>query len=170
LLALSALLAALAFAGCGNSPHHPPTPASVALGTSAVDGTGFYPLTGEQPLVPGSQGGFHVWLKFRVEGMAPGSARVHRTARRVSDDRLLLTAESVEELGAPDGSGWWETPKAVPNFMCPPPIGVEIIGQPVVFDVAVHALDGALLAEGSAEATPYCQDGDTYCPHRCAAE
>lgn len=163
LLALAASLAA-----CGGVGH-PPAPGSVTLGTAALDGTGFVPLTGDQPLVPGSQGGFHVWLKYRVSGMAPGRVEVKRTVRRVSDDHLLLTADGTQDLGDETG-GFWETPNAIPSFMCPSPIGVNVIGERAVFDVLILDEHGNQLGEASAEATAHCPTGDqaAFCRQICA--
>jgi hypothetical protein len=161
------LIASLFALGCGNSPH--PGAAEVTLGTTALDGSGFYPLAGDQPLVPGAQGGYHVWLKYRVQGMAPGSVRVTRTARRVSDDRLLLTTEGTEELGpADEATGYWELPRALPSFMCPTPIGVQVRDEAVHFEVVVKNADGTLLGTGDAEATPRCADGDQHCIQICS--
>src|SRR5262245_18134658 len=104
--------------GCGGTTP-PPGMASLSLGGTALDGSGFLPLGGDQTLVAGAQGGFHVWLKYRISGMTPQMVRVHRGARRVSDDRLLLTTDGVLDIGAPSSAGYWELPTAVPSFMCP---------------------------------------------------
>ena len=68
--ALAMGLLGLALAGCGGGD-----PAAgdlvVELGTGEV---GFEPLADEQPvpLVAGPQGGHHVWLSLRAEGLAKG--------------------------------------------------------------------------------------------------
>jgi hypothetical protein len=131
-------------------------PGNLLLGTTAVDGTGFVALEGNQQLVGGAQGGFHVWLKYRVKGMSPGKVRIERTARRVSDNRLLLTTTGVQEIGPASADGYWELPTAIPSFMCPSPLGVKVEDQPTVFDVKITTVDGVLLGESTAEATPRC--------------
>jgi hypothetical protein len=146
----------LTLGACGPATPSPPGMGSIELGTTALDGTGFDPLVGDQPLVPGAQGGFHVWLKYRVGGMSPGKVTVYRTVRRVSDDKLILRAEGAVELGEPGDDGMWELPAALPSFMCPTPIGVQVEDEPVVFDVQVKDAGGTLLGEGTAEATPRC--------------
>jgi hypothetical protein len=142
--------------------------ATVTLGTTALDGTGFLPLTGDQTLVPGAQGGFHVWLKYRLDGMAVGKLHVKRTVRRVSDDALILTTDGIEEV---DGMPF-ELDRALPSFMCPTPIGVRVMDEPVKFDVRFKSEAGAPLGEGTATATPRCPPKDDaqaeFCARICA--
>ncbi len=156
-------------AGCGGEP--PVTgPGSITLGTTTTAGEGFFALEGDQTLVPGAQGGFHVWLKYRIQGMSAGKVMVKRTARRVSDDRLILTTEASQEIGPASTGGYWEVPSAIPSFMCPSPLGVKVFDIPVVFDVKVVGADGQTLAESSAEATPHCptdEQGD-FCRSICS--
>ncbi len=158
----------LLLVGCGGTM--PAGMGSVTLGTTALDGTGFAPLSGDQTLVAGAQGGFHVWLKYRVEGMAPGKVDIKRTVRRVSDGKLILLTEGVQEVGAPSADGYWELPTALPSFMCPTPIGVKVDGEPVDFDVVISTDDGLTeLGEGTAQATPHCPTGDeqSFCEKIC---
>ncbi|MGZ3405237.1 MAG: hypothetical protein ACXVAN_02255 [Polyangia bacterium] len=166
-----ALTVALLVAGCGGGTHPPPGDAMLALGGAAAsDGSGFVPLGGDQTLVPGAQGGFHVWLKYRVAGMAPEKVHVHRETRRVSDDALVLLADGTQDVGAADADGWWELPAALPSFMCPTPIGISVIDERMVFDVTLTTLDGAPLAKSSAEATVHCPTDDqaAFCAHICS--
>ena len=160
--ATSALIAAAcALVGCGGGPMQPPPgDATLALGSAAADGTGFVELGGDATLVPGAQGGFHVWLKYRIEGMAPEKVHVHRESRRVSDDALVLLADGTQDVGAPGDDGWWQLPTALPSFMCPTPIGINVIDQRIVFDVTLTTVDGAPLAHSSAEATVHCPAGE----------
>ncbi len=155
---LASLLALALAASCGGSTKQQMMmlTGEIDLGTAAQDGTGFLPLTGDQTLVPGAQGGFHIWLKYRLRGMGPGRLEVKRTARRVSDDRLLLTADGTVDVGDPGPDGYWEIPNAIPSFMCPSPLGVNIIGEATVFDVVILDSAGNELAAQTAEATPFC--------------
>jgi len=143
---------------------------SISLGSTALDGTGFVPLEGDQTLVPGAQGGFHIWLKYRVSGMAAGAVTLKRTVRRVSDDKLVLTTMGAQELGPLADDGSWELPAALPSFMCPSPLGVNIVGEPMLFDLVIVGADGKTLGEGTAEATPHCPDGDLgrFCASICS--
>jgi hypothetical protein len=140
------------------------------LATTAPDTSGFIPLEGDVPLAPGAQGGFHVWIKYRLMGMSPGVVSVKTTARRKSDDKLILTTERRIEVGSVTPEGFWETPSALPAFMCPSPIGVRVRDEAVTFRVEVYAPNGALLGEKSATATPRCPTDDqaAFCDRICS--
>jgi hypothetical protein len=158
-----------ALAGCGGGSG-PTGTGLVMLGGANPDGTGFVELSGDVQLIPGSQGGFHVWLKFRVEGMGPSRVHLRRTARRASDGRLLLTAENDEEIGAPGPQGYWELPNPIPSFMCPSPIGTRVMDEAVNFLVEVTDENGAPLGSASAQATPRCPAGAQadFCARICS--
>jgi hypothetical protein len=160
----------VALAGCGGSDRPPPGDATLTLGGCASDGSGFLAFAGDQTLVPGAQGGFHVWLKYRVAGMAPEKVHVHRESHRVSDDTLVLRADGTQDVGAAGPDGYWELPMALPSFMCPPPLGINVIDQRIVFDVTLTTEAGAPLAKSSAEATVHCPEGDqaTFCQRICS--
>ena len=59
------------------------------------DMSGFTTLDGDITLVPGGQGGFHVWVKYRVTGAGAEDVLAHYTARRISDGRLILKNSNV---------------------------------------------------------------------------
>lgn len=162
-----ALVATLA--GCGGA-QSPPGSATLLLGGAASDGSGFVALSGDQTLVPGAQGGFHVWLKYRVAGMAPATVHVHRESHRVSDDALVLRADGTQAVGNVAAEGFWELPAALPSFMCPTPLGISVIDQRIVFDVTLTGDDGKTIAKSSAEATVHCPGGDqaAFCAHICS--
>ncbi len=166
----AAVALACALAGCGGSTPQPHGDAMLALGSAAVDGTGFLPLDGDQTMVPGAQGGFHVWLKYRVAGMAPGRIHVHRESHRVSDDALVLLTDGTQDVGAAGSDGWWELPTALPSFMCPTPIGINVIDEAIEFEVTLTTSDGAPLARSSAQATVHCPSGDeaAFCAKICS--
>src|SRR5262245_3062078 len=96
--------------GCGEA--QPPLPIEVVLGGTAADGSGFHELLGDVTLVPGSQSGFHVWVKYRISGMSAERVRVQHTARRLSDGRLLSIGDRAVDLASPGPDGFWETPLA----------------------------------------------------------
>jgi hypothetical protein len=149
---MRALALSLLLAGCSAAP---PGSVQLAIGTTNADGSGFLPLDGDQPLVAGAQGGFHVWLTYRVQGMAPATIVVQRTARRVSDDKLVMKTQDDVEIDAPAADGWWSLPSPVRSFMCPTPIGVQIADEPIRFEVELDLPDGTTVT-GDAEATPRC--------------
>lgn len=171
-VALTLFLAALGACGDGGDPQSPdaaPPAVTLTLGTVDASGAGFFPLTGDQPLVPGAQGGFHVWLKFRVVGLAPQAVLVQRTARRVRDGALILRTQGVVEMG--NGDTPWELAAPLPSFMCPTPIGVEVRDEAVRFTVTLRDLaDSVTLGQASEEATPRCPDDDQheFCVRICS--
>ncbi len=105
-------------------------------------------------LAPGAQGGFHVWLLYRVGGNTQEQqVRVDRIADRIAPDNTterVLTASGVQDLPA---QPLWQLPMPQPSFMCPTPIGVSVLDAPVQLDVrlssdlATGMSPGSLLAE-----------------------
>ena len=164
------LLVGLALGGCEGAPPEPPHPAAISLGTATLDGSGYAPLAGDVTLVEGAQGGFHVWLKFRVQGMTPASVTAKHTARRKSDGALVSQGMRILDVGAASGEGWWETPLAAPTFLCPTPVGIAIRDQTLIFRVELRDETGALLGEGETEATPRCPEGSqaSFCSSICS--
>lgn len=161
-------------AGCVTEPPPPSGSVELTVGTVDAAGAGFLSMAGDQPLVPGAQGGFHVWLKYRVKDYVPGTYVVRREVRRAGDAKLVLRpTDTPVELGEPDPSGSWELPAPLPSFMCPTPIGVEVRDQSVRFKIQL--LDPETLevmAEGTAVATPRCPpEGDpqrAFCERICS--
>jgi hypothetical protein len=144
----------------------------VALGGSpAPDGSGFVALAGDVSLIPGAQGGFHVWTKYRVTGAVAEMVDVAYTIHRASDDRLILSAQRQQELGPPGDAGYWELPTAMPAFMCPSPLGVQVHDLPMRFEIQLSdPATGTALGNASAEFTPHCPDGDqsAFCLQICS--
>lgn len=165
---LAAAIALALLASCDEGVDPPGEPDAgtqrrmvLALGTVDGTGHGFLSLDGDQPLVPGAQSGFHVWLKYRVAGHHEGAVRVKRTARRVSDGKAVLITEGAQQLGPPGADGWWEIPDPIPSFMCPSPLGVNIVGEKLRFTIELDDPDtGEALGSASAEVTPHCPEDD----------
>lgn len=160
------LLPSLLVLACGGDPSAP----ALEVGGVGEDGVTFAPLSGDQPLVPGSQGGFHVWVKLRIHNPPPGRVKLERSARRQSDDRLVLSAQSSVELGEPSADGAFELPDPIPSFMCPTPIGVNVRDEEIRFEVRLVDDQDQLIAEDFAVATPRCPSGDhaAFCQDICS--
>jgi hypothetical protein len=164
------VVAALAATGCSASPPpssgeppadfgppEPPAQMSVLMLTDGQDAT----------LVAGAQGGFHVWLSYAVRGAA-GSFTLERDARRVSDGAVVLRYRGPIDVGAPDGDGWWTVPSPIPMFMCPTPIGISIVDEPIAF--SLRLLDDAEVEHARADITlvPRCPDAQRdFCTRIC---
>jgi hypothetical protein len=163
-LAIASALAALVV-GCAPAsppPPPPPTPpvARADLAIGAPDGStgAMVPFTDGQQveLVAGAQGGFHVWLEYALRDLPPGFYTLERNAHRVSDDAVVLRYTGTVEVGAPAGDGWWTAPSPIPMFMCPTPIGISIVGEPIAFLLRVLDDAGGELARAGVTLVPRC--------------
>jgi hypothetical protein len=169
--------AVLVCIGCGGGVMPPPQPVDasspdpveVTLGGANPDISGFTTLAGDITMIPGGQGGFHVWVKYRVTGAGAEVVLISYTARRISDDRLILKNNISAQLGAPGSEGYWESPIPIPAFMCPSPLGIAVQDQPLKLDFEVRDTNGALRGGASATFTPRCPGDDqaTHCVAIC---
>ena len=185
--ALAVLVAAVALAlfiaslaGCGGPPPPsttttppPPGPGATAqliLGGVAADAGVMVPLRdGDRvPLVAGAQGGFHVWLRWGVRDLPPGTVTLERSARRVRDDAVVLRFDGRVDVGAAAGDGWYDAPSPIPMFMCPTPIGISIVDEPIHFQLRVLDDGGAELARQGVTLVPSCPDAQRdFCTRIC---
>lgn len=176
-LGLGGLVAALVLAACQPPSTMPPLPGKLELGT--IDPRRFGDnrwvalAEGEEvELASGAQGGFHVWVKYRITGLG-GRVRVNRIAERIGSDgtrqRVLTAPSTVIDLGtlAAEGVTYWESADPIPSFMCPTPIGVSVLDAPIQLDVSVESAEpvgapGAALARATVTLRPHCPPlGDT---------
>lgn len=139
----------------------------------AVDGSeGFAQVNdGEDALLAsGAQGGFHVWTAPRLKG-AMGTLYLDRNARRVDDDVLVLRASRLV-IDVPEGAmdAWWRDEQAIPSFMCPPPVGIQIYDAPIKFTFELRTEDEELIATDSLIVTPRCEEGSAgdFCRSICS--
>lgn len=142
--------------------------AELALGTAQTDGTGFVEMPVAAVLTPGAQGGFHVWLSYRVRGTS-GAVKAAHTVRRESDGKLLSRGERRLEVGGVGEGGWWQSDTATPAFLCPTPLGVSVIDEHAVFEVRLLAEDGSELATQQVKTQLVCPaDGQAaFCMNIC---
>lgn len=176
----AAALAVLAACGDGGAPPLYQVDGSVdafvsgdvalEAGVAMRDGTGFVAVEDgdDAALVSGAQGGFHVWTALRVSG-ATGPLVVVRSARRAEDQALILreTAFTVE-VGDEALTSVWQSPVALPSFMCPAPIGIAIQDQPIEITVDLRSKGDALLARDVMRVVPRCPEVDLdFCVSIC---
>ncbi|MEO6950240.1 MAG: hypothetical protein ABI321_00400 [Polyangia bacterium] len=144
---------------CGGAP---PAPAhALTLDGLAADGSAAPLVEGQEvTLVEGAQGGFHVWLRYAYDGIPGTDATLTRTAHRVSDDVLVLrsTADTtIEALSEP-----------LPMFMCPSPVGIDVIDTPIAYTLDLTDGVGTELAKGTITLVPRCPvDEATFCQQIC---
>src|SRR5688572_22592811 len=159
--AAALLLCAELAAACGADEAPVETPAELQVGTADRDGTGFHDVAegADAELVAGAQGGFHVWVNVRVQGAA-GVLGLSREARRVEDEQLVLRAlEQPLEVPGDAMTAWWESPRAVPSFMCPTPIGVGVVDRAIRIEVLLLDDADAVLGIDTVTVTPRCPIG-----------
>jgi hypothetical protein len=172
ILPLASLACTAGGEGNGADGGTEPLLADMEIGL-AVDGSeGFAQIDdGEDaPLASGAQGGFHVWTAPRLKG-AMGTLYLDRTARRVEDNILVLRASRLV-IDVPEDAmdAWWRDEQAIPSFMCPPPIGIQIHDSPIKFRFELRNEDEELVATDSLIVTPRCEEGAAgdFCRSICA--
>lgn len=141
--------------------------APIELGTTDSSGN-FVALTGEAFATPGAQGGFHVNTFFRLPEGGVGDVYFHYRVVRARDDKLVSTGSRKFNLGLFRVSTW-TNPEPVTVFMCPTPVGIDIIGEELVFTVwASTVVETERLAEGTAKVIFRCgPSGGSYCDSIC---
>jgi hypothetical protein len=169
-----AITAALVTAlGCSELEPEPEPAAGEALaGSAAADGSGFVPVDDGAgvELIPGAQGGFHVWLNVKVQGLA-GRVLFERRARRVSDGVLVFRGlRQLLDIPEDAMETWWDNPLATPAFMCPSPIGIKVYDEELVFEIEITGEDGEVLATDQLILVPRCPEGEQaeFCRQICA--
>jgi hypothetical protein len=166
-----AVAALASLAGCGDEELvTPPVQAELRVGTAQADGVGFLAIPDftEVDLVPGAQGGFHVWVNVSLHGVA-GPITIEREARREADGELVLRA-LAQRIDVPEDAmvDWWDNPNAAPAFMCPTPIGLSVIGEPIRINVTIRGTDDEVLAEESMVVIPRCNLQPEFCQSICS--
>lgn len=152
--------------GCGGTAPPPPPIMTLSLQLGTVDtrlygDTRWVDFTDDKQaeLAPGAQGGFHVWVLYRI-GLndRPRKVRVERIADRLAGDgsrqRVLTTSNTLQLVDDMP----YESPMPIPSFMCPTPIGVNILDAPLELLVRISDAEGdmAVLAEKSVRLQPIC--------------
>src|SRR5262249_3935406 len=119
-------------------------------------------------LVEGAQGGFHVWMAIAARDLPPGDWAMLRTAHRVSDGALVLRIPGHLQVDPPGPGGVWRAPAPPPLFLCPAPIGIGVVGEPIRFQVALTDDAGAPLTDGEIVLTPFCPAAqEQFCARIC---
>ena len=156
---------------CGDSGPVGSGEYELIAGGSALQGEGFVALEdgADAELVPGSQGGFHIWISLRFRG-ASGRLFFEREARRASDGELILSRQR-RPIVIPESaeSEWWELEAASAAFMCPSPIGVRVYDELIRFHIAVGTIDETL-AEDELLLMSRCPQGEErdFCLEICS--
>jgi hypothetical protein len=179
LMLIALWLALLAFGCSAPPPHtHPPAPTTtpppsappfaIEIGAPGPDSVPLALTDGQDmTLVAGAQGGFHVWLAYRFKNAPQTELTLERDATRVSDGTVVLRFRGDALVDA-TGDGWLAPAGPVPMFMCPPPLGVTVVGERIEYQLAVSDLEGNQLGAASVTLVPRCPPDDATCPRICA--
>ena len=176
-------LALLCLVSCGGSgmagPHDGAVDASALDGPSDVsvtvggsDGTAWQTLDdgADVALHPGAQGGFHVYLHLRVQGLSPGLLTIERVGKRVRDGQVVTRARDRKMLDAAmDGGAWLQITEPMLVFMCPSPIGIGIEDETIRYELDLTDVAGKH-GHGEKTVTPRCPaeaDQRTFCERIC---
>jgi hypothetical protein len=173
-------LIGLALAACGSEPDPPVDPefGPLTIGGGLEDGSsGFVELTNGQDvtLVPGAQGGFHVYLNVRVEEKSMGDQMalyIDRKARRVDTDQLVSQARQLAPFEPSAEAGYFDTARPMLMFLCPAPAGIQVFDKTLIVKALglLHHMDAEPIAEGTVTITPRCPEGGqrAFCEDICS--
>lgn len=147
--------------GVSGSPLWPE--GTVTFGTTDDNGEIFQNIGASLTLHRGPQGGNHAYAKYQVSGgqVAPGATFEHRV-RRAKDGVLVSKGQRIFDVTAGDG-GVWTSDGAATMFLCPTPVGVSIVREPLDFEVIVKSGDGKFLGRATVQSTLTCDMCEADC-------
>jgi hypothetical protein len=138
-LGAACCLAAAALAACGDDDAAKPGPVAAPDAGSpwlkiGRGETAFAPLTEDEalPYVRGSQGGFHVWVSFRMQGLDPQRVLIAVTTEVEGHPELQLERRGRQNFAAAGGAG-------APDGGVKPGAVYEYAGWPAqILDAPLH--------------------------------
>lgn len=140
---------------------------ALELGAESPDGGALFPLPAEVQATPGAQGGFHVPMLYRVTAPAmPGVLFEHRVTRG-RDGALVSKGSRTMNLDPVAAGESWTSPGAIIIFICPTPVGVNVVGEELNFEVTATKA-GELLGKASGRSTFRCAPTDGFCASICS--
>jgi hypothetical protein len=172
--------ALVSLAACGPAPSPPVQgcdddanrPLLVEMGTGSDVDVGWQPLSasGELPLLPGPQGGYHIYVQVRTTGFCSTDRMVVSWTFRGSPEGPVLRSQQEVLRFIDDGLGHLVLPHGQPTFVCPSLIaGEPMAGRPLDLEVRVTGSpegDGAEPVDTALDhetVVPTCPDGDVTC-------
>jgi len=160
LLLLSALLV-----GCADRCADLEGEPSLEIGGAPEAGDRFEAFAdgAARALVPGTQGGMHVWLHARIRGICPDTATLDRRVTDEAGELVQLGRGPIAWVDTEDGFEL-DAPRAM--VLCPGLDGREVVDRPHRFVVSVEDGEGRR-ADASLGFVPSCEDPavcDVFCP------
>ncbi|GAB5540707.1 MAG: hypothetical protein SangKO_004670 [Sandaracinaceae bacterium] len=155
---------AVALPGCADRCADLPDTPSLSIGGAPVDGDRFEPFAdgADRALVPGTQGGMHVWLHARIRGICPDTARLDRRVTDADGALVQLGRGPVAWVDADEG---FELAAPQAMVLCPSIDGRVVVDRPHTFEVSVEDEAGRR-AEATLGFVAMCED-PTVCDAFC---
>lgn len=140
---------------------------SMELGTQLSDLVPtFEPMPASMELHPGAQGGFHVPVMYRITGHTQAGATFEHRVRRSRDGVLVSRGTRFFDIAADGGS--WTSEEPITIFMCPTPVGVNVAGEELTFEITVIRGNGVLLTRTTAKTRLLCPaSNQAFCESIC---
>lgn len=138
------------------------------LGLEEADGGASFPLPAEVQATPGAQGGFHLPVLYRVTAPAEPNVVFEHRVTRARDGVLVSKGNRTLNVDAVAAGQSWISPGAVIIFICPTPVGVNVVGEALNFEVTATTRAGELLGKASAPAKFGCAPSDAFCASICS--
>ena len=101
----------------------------------------------------------HVWMKFRLSGAMPATVQLLEAGHRERDGATVLRSSGVLQIGPPGGGGAYESPMPILMFTCPSPLGVNVIGELIRYELTLVG-DSGTIAHAAIRLVPRCPDAD----------
>ncbi len=135
---------------------------TLKIGTTDDQGEVFQEIGSQIELHRGPQGGNHTYAKYKVIGQTARDAVFENRVRRAKDGVLVSRGTRTMDVIPGDG-GVWLNDYSITMFLCPTAMGINIVGEPLVFEVTAKSADGGLLQRSSATSTISCNGCEVDC-------
>lgn len=135
---------------------------ALVFGTTDDNGLVFQAIGGEIELHRGAQGGNHTYAKYQVTGQTAPQAVFENRVRRLRDGLLVSRGSRTLDVAPTDG-GPWQSEGSVVMFLCPTAPGVNIVKEPLTFEVIVKSSTGQFLGRATATSTLSCSGCEADC-------
>jgi hypothetical protein len=166
---------ALAALCCACQPPPPHDDAGVplwpdgafVLGTPQSDlDPSFQALPAQLVLHPGSQGGFHAPLLYRVDHQTESAVVFEHRVTRSRDG--VLVSKGTRTFDIDGAAGSWVTDGPVVIFLCPTPVGVSVTDEALTFEITATKASTGLLGRAIGQVIVQCPDsGKAFCQSVC---
>lgn len=135
---------------------------TLVFGTTDDDGQLFQLIGAQLELHRGPQGGNHAYAKYQVTGQVAQDVVFEHRVRRVKDRLLVSKGARTLDVTATDG-GVWTSEGSVIMFLCPTAPGVNIVMEPLEFEVTARGPGGQFFGRSTVTSTLQCTGCEADC-------